>query len=234
MSSARGKNRSSAKKRAEDIDSSDNELNANELHTSEIEEMKSAGPRGRKQRATPASARKSPGRTSSPKKEETKTSAAKSKGSKPVSPEKSPSKASGEFYGFTADDIDGKSISMSKYQGKLLLIVNVASRRGRTKSHYEQLVSLYSEFKNRGLEVLAFPCNQFGSQESKPNDVIKEFAKGYGVTFQMFSKIDVNKANAHPIFDYLKSHSKVKDIRWNFGKFLVGKTGNVIGFYDRE
>merc|ERR1719264_1952547 len=94
MSSARGKNRSSAKKRAEDIDSSDNELNANELHTSEIEEMKSAGPRGRK----------------------------------PVSPVKSPSKASGEFYGFTADDIDGKSISMSKYQGKLLLIVNVASR----------------------------------------------------------------------------------------------------------
>jgi len=127
MSSARGKNRSSAKKRAEDIDSSDNELNANELHTSEIEEMKSAGPRGRKQRATPASARKSPGRQSSPKKEETKASPAKSK-SKPVSPAKSPGKASGEFYGFKADDIDGKSISMSKYQGKLLLIVNVASR----------------------------------------------------------------------------------------------------------
>jgi len=119
---------------------------------------------------------------------------------------------------------------MSKYKGKLLLIVNVASRWGYT-DQYKGLQSLYNRYHKRGFEVLAFPCNQFAAEEPKPNKAIKAFAKrNYGVTFPMFSKIDVNERNAHPLFSYLRAHSSLDGdpIRWNFGKFLVSKSGKVI------
>ena len=122
---------------------------------------------------------------------------------------------------------------MSRCKGKLLLIVNVASRWGYT-DQYKHLESLYNDYKNRNFEILAFPCNQFGAEEPKSNQVIKAFVKkNYNVTFPMFSKIDVNKQKAHPIFLYLRQNSSLqgKQIDWNFRKFLVSKTGDVIETY---
>ena len=134
-------------------------------------------------------------------------------------------------YDFKVKDINGQEVSMSGYSGKVLLICNVASTCGFTPQ-YAGLQKIYDNFKDQGLEILAFPCNQFGNQEKGDEQEIKEFCEAnYGVTFTIFSKIDVNGAKAEPLFVYLKSQIKgfmnTESIKWNFSKFLVNKNGQV-------
>lgn len=138
------------------------------------------------------------------------------------------------FYDFSAKSIQGEEIPMSNYQGKVVLVVNTASKCGFTPQ-FEGLEKLYETHSNDGLEILGFPCNQFGSQEPGTEaDIQKGCMVNYGVTFQMFSKIEVNGNNAHPLYKYLKSEkggllgSKIK---WNFTKFLIDKNGKVIKRY---
>ncbi len=138
------------------------------------------------------------------------------------------------FYGFTAESIDGEEISMEKYKGQVVLIVNTASKCGLTP-HYEGLEKLYKTYKDKGLVVLGFPCNQFSNQEPGTNAEIAEFcAVNYGVSFQMFAKIDVNGENTHPIYKFLKSEKggmMGDDIKWNFTKFLLDREGQVFKRY---
>lgn len=133
-----------------------------------------------------------------------------------------------DIYSFSAVSLQGKEISLEKYRGKVVLIVNTASKCGLTPQ-YEGLEELYSKYREKGFEVLGFPCNQFGGQEPGTE---KEIAEGclinYGVTFQMFSKIDVNGKGAHPLFVFLKKRlSSVFGgrIKWNFTKFLIDRNG---------
>ena len=130
---------------------------------------------------------------------------------------------------------NGKAVSMSKYKDKVMLIVNVASKCGFT-NQYEGLEELHKKYFDRGLSVLGFPCNQFLSQEPGTEEQIKEFCSlTYGVEFEMFSKIDVNGENAHPLYKFLKESSKgvlgTEAIKWNFTKFLVDKNGKVVKRY---
>jgi len=132
------------------------------------------------------------------------------------------------FHQFKATSLQNKEIDMENYKGKVVLVVNTASKCGLTPQ-YEGLEKLYKDYKDRGLVILGFPCNQFGKQE--PGGA-KEIAEGclinYGVTFPMFSKIEVNGDNAHPIYKYLKSELKGtfgSRIKWNFTKFLIDKDG---------
>lgn len=135
------------------------------------------------------------------------------------------------FYDFEAISLQGKNVKMSDYSGKAVLVVNTASKCGLTPQ-YEGLEALYKEYKDQGLEILGFPCNQFGAQEPGSADEIGEFCQvNYGVSFKMFEKIDVNGPNTHPIFKFLKEEKGGilgDDIKWNFTKFLIGKDGNVI------
>jgi len=132
------------------------------------------------------------------------------------------------FYQFTARSLQGKEINMDAYKGKVVLVVNTASKCGLTPQ-YEGLQNLYEKYKDKGLVILGFPCNQFGNQEPGSE---KEISEGclvnYGVTFPMFSKVDVNGDKAHPIFKYLKDRLKGsfgKRIKWNFAKFLIDSNG---------
>ena len=130
--------------------------------------------------------------------------------------------------------IDGRTITLDAFRGKALLVVNVASRCGFTPQ-YEGLEALYRRHKNR-LVVLGFPCNQFGRQEPGDESEIRDFcADQYDVTFPLFAKIDVNGANAHPLYRYLKSRKKGflgrQTIAWNFTKFLISKDGDVLKRY---
>ena len=139
------------------------------------------------------------------------------------------------IYDFNVNNIDGKSISMSEYKGKVLLIVNVASKCGFTPQ-YEGLEKLYESYKNDGFMVLGFPSNQFMSQEPGSNEEIKFFCqKTYEVEFDMFAKIDVNGDNTEPLYKFLKKEQGgflwMDSIKWNFTKFLVDKEGNVIKRY---
>ena len=139
------------------------------------------------------------------------------------------------FYDFKANDINGKEVSMSSYEGKVVLIVNVASGCGFTPQ-YEGLQKLYDEHKEEGLEILAFPCNQFGEQEKGDGEEIKNFCeKNYSITFPIFEKVEVNGNNAHPIFKFIKEQKKgfmgTESIKWNFSKFLLSKNGEVIKRY---
>jgi glutathione peroxidase len=136
---------------------------------------------------------------------------------------------------YSAVTIDGREQTLSEYAGKALLIVNTASKCGFT-SQYAELEALYQQFKDRGFEVLGFPCNQFGSQEPGSEEEIKQFCEvRFGVTFPLFAKIDVNGSDAHPLFVHLKESARgilgSKDIKWNFTKFLVDGTGNVLNRY---
>jgi glutathione peroxidase len=137
--------------------------------------------------------------------------------------------ADGTVYGFSANSIQGKPATLSKYQGKVLLIVNVASRCGFTPQ-YKGLEALYEKYKDKGLVILGFPCNQFAFQEPGNSDGILRFCQAnYGVTFPMFEKIEVNGSGAHPLYQFLKKaepdpEGKL-DIGWNFNKFLVGRDG---------
>ena len=138
-----------------------------------------------------------------------------------------------KIYQFQVRTIDGKDATLHNYENKALLIVNVASECGFT-GQYEGLENLYRRYKDRGLVVLGFPCNQFGQQEPGNEQQIKSFCSSmYGVSFPMFSKIDVNGPNAHPLYEYLKEEKKgilgTEKIKWNFTKFLVDRRGNVVG-----
>lgn len=135
-------------------------------------------------------------------------------------------------YGFNVKTIDGDEVSLSEYRGKVLLIVNVASKCGFTQQ-YEGLQRLYSKYNDKGFEILAFPCNQFGNQEPGDNNEIKEFCTtNYSVTFPLFDKIDVNGDDAHPLYVFLKDKAPgslgTKSIKWNFTKFLIDNNGNVV------
>ncbi|QUH26841.1 glutathione peroxidase [Serpentinicella alkaliphila] len=138
------------------------------------------------------------------------------------------------FYDFSAKSIFGEEISMKEYEGKVVLVVNTASKCGLTPQ-FKDLELLYQELKDKGLEILGFPCNQFAKQESGSNEEIYQFCQiNYGVTFAMFEKIEVNGKNAHPLYKYLKSKAKSlfsKEIKWNFTKFLIDSKGNVINRY---
>ncbi len=133
---------------------------------------------------------------------------------------------------FEAKTIDGEERSLGDYRGKVALLVNVASQCGLTP-HYAGLQELYESFADRGLVVLGFPCNQFGSQEPGTETEIKKFCETkFGVSFPMFAKIDVNGANRHPLYQFLTQQPTAPDgpgdIRWNFAKFLIDREGNVI------
>jgi len=135
------------------------------------------------------------------------------------------------IYDFTAKTIDGNERSLGEYKGKALLIANVASQCGLTP-HYAGLEELYTNFGDRGLVVLGFPCNQFGAQEPGSEAQIKTFCETrYGVTFPMFAKIDVNGPTRHPLYAFLTAQPTQPDgpgdITWNFAKFLIDRSGNV-------
>ncbi|MDH7912916.1 glutathione peroxidase [Winogradskyella sp. SYSU M77433] len=135
------------------------------------------------------------------------------------------------FYDLEAKLLQGESISMKQYQGKTIVVVNTASKCGLTPQ-YEGLEALYTKYKDQGLVILGFPCNQFGKQEPGQADDIKEFCEiNYGVSFPMFAKIDVNGDTTHPIFKFLKSKLGGflgKKIKWNFTKFVIDKNGKPV------
>jgi len=139
------------------------------------------------------------------------------------------------IYDIKAKTIEGNEITLADYKGKVLLIVNTASKCGFTPQ-FEGLEKLYEEFKDQGLEVLGFPCNQFKEQDPGTNDEIKNFCLiNYGVSFQMFEKLDVNGEGRHPLYSFLIENSPKKtgkDIAWNFEKFLVDRDGNVKNRYN--
>jgi glutathione peroxidase len=128
---------------------------------------------------------------------------------------------------FEMKTIDGETVSLSQYDGKVKLFVNVASRCGNTPQ-YEGLQALYEKYKDQGLVILGFPANNFGQQEQGTDAEIKTFCtREYGVTFPMFSKISVKGADQHPLYQYLTTETG-KQIDWNFAKILVGKNGEVV------
>ena len=136
------------------------------------------------------------------------------------------------IYDFSAEKLEGGEQSLSDYQGKVLLIVNTASKCGFTPQ-FEGLEKVYQKYQSQGLVVLGFPCNQFAGQDPGSNNEIGEFCqRNYGVSFPMFAKIDVNGSDAHPIYKFLTKEAKgilgTEAIKWNFTKFLVGRDGNVI------
>lgn len=140
-----------------------------------------------------------------------------------------------QFYQFYANSLQGKPILMSEFEGKVLLVVNTASDCGFTYQ-YEGLEELYQTYKDKGLVILGFPCNQFGQQEKGDNQEIESFCQvNYGVSFPMFEKIDVNGDEAHPIFKFLTESKKglfdSERIKWNFTKFLINQNGEVLKRY---
>jgi len=137
-----------------------------------------------------------------------------------------------ELYNISVKDIELNSVDLSDYKGKTLLIVNVASKCGFTPQ-YKDLQHLYEKYQDQDFEVLGFPCNQFGAQESGTNEEIQAFCDlTFNVSFKMFDKIEVNGANASPLFKYLKHESPgilgTEAVKWNFTKFLVNKDGQVV------
>jgi len=163
------------------------------------------------------------------------------------------------IYDFSANSIGGKSIDFDKYKGKVLIIANTASKCGFTPQ-YEDLQKLYEQYKDAGLEILGFPCNQFEGQEPEANEKVQAFCSmNYGVSFQLFEKTDVRGNDAHPLFKYLIEKAPFKgfdlnhpigkilqsllqekhpefllddSIKWNFTKFLIDKDGNIAGRYE--
>ena len=136
------------------------------------------------------------------------------------------------IFNFSCKDINGEEINLSEYSGKVLLIVNTASKCGFTPQ-YKGLQDLYKKYFNQGFEILGFPCNQFGSQEPGTDQEIVEFCNiNYDVTFPLFSKIEVNGPSAHPLFSFLTSDKPgllgTKAIKWNFTKFLINRNGEPV------
>ncbi|KAL5848208.1 hypothetical protein ACOSQ4_006221 [Xanthoceras sorbifolium] len=139
------------------------------------------------------------------------------------------------IYDFSVKDISGNDVSLSDYRGKVVLIVNVASKCGLTHSNYKELNVLYEKYKNQGFEILAFPCNQFAGQEPGSNEEIQEVVcTMFKAEFPIFDKVEVNGKNAVPLYKFLKSEKGgfLGDaIKWNFTKFLVDKEGKVVERY---
>lgn len=139
-----------------------------------------------------------------------------------------------KFYDFKARKMNGQEVSMEDYKGKVVLVVNTASKCGLTPQ-FEELEALYKEYKDQGLEILGFPCNQFAKQDSETNEEIHSFCQlNYGVSFNMFEKIEVNGKNAHPLYKFLKNEKggvMGNEIKWNFTKFIIDREGNVIKRY---
>lgn len=136
----------------------------------------------------------------------------------------------GSIYEIPLTDIDGQPASLKAYEGKVLLIVNVASRCGHTPQ-YKALQALYQRYQDKGLVILGFPCNQFAEQEPGTNTEIKNFCSStYHVTFPLFDKVKVNGPDRHPLYDFLagKQSPFPGDIKWNFDKFLVGRNGKIL------
>lgn len=135
------------------------------------------------------------------------------------------------IYAFKVEDSKGKTVQLSAYQGKTLLIVNVASKCGYTKQ-YTPLEALYEKYKDKGLVILGFPCNQFGGQEPGTNEEIQEFCSlKFNVQFPVMGKIEVNGKDAHPLYVYLKEQAGGGAISWNFNKFLIDKNGKIVKRY---
>ena len=139
------------------------------------------------------------------------------------------------IYDYNATSIGGEEVSLADFKDKVVLIVNTASKCGFTPQ-FEGLENLHQELQAEGLVVLGFPCNQFGKQDPGSDGQIEEFCQlNYGVSFPMFSKIEVNGAGTHPLYQYLKNEAKglmgSKNIKWNFTKFLVNKEGEVVKRY---
>ncbi|WP_258729387.1 glutathione peroxidase [Bacillus atrophaeus] len=139
------------------------------------------------------------------------------------------------IYDIEVRTITGEETTLQPFAGKVMIIVNTASKCGFTPQ-LKQLQELYDTYQQEGLEILGFPCNQFMNQEPGDETSIQEFCKkNYGVTFPMFAKIDVNGTKAHPLFTYLTEQAKgmlgTKAIKWNFTKFVVDKKGNIVGRY---
>jgi len=139
------------------------------------------------------------------------------------------------LYDFSANTLDGKALALDAFRGKVALVVNTASKCGFTPQ-YEGLQDLHTRFHGQGLEVLCFPCNQFGRQEpGTATDIAGFCQRHYGVSFQMFEKIDVNGGHAHPLFEWLKTEKPgflgSRAIKWNFTKFLVGRDGRPVKRY---
>ena len=136
------------------------------------------------------------------------------------------------IYSFSVKDADLNEVSLKTFQNKVLLIVNVASFCGLTYQ-YKGLENIYKKYANKGLEILGFPCNQFGFQEPGTNEEIKDFCESnYGVTFRIMNKINVNGSNADPFYNFLKEQKpgviETPQIKWNFTKFLINKNGFVV------
>lgn len=136
-------------------------------------------------------------------------------------------------YDFTVKDIKGEDVSLEKYRGHPLIIVNVASDCGYTAKNYKDLNELDEKYReSKGLRILAFPCNQFGGQEPGDSEKICTRIEKRGVKFDVFEKIDVNGKNAHPLYNYLKAKQPgtlINAIKWNFGKFIIDKEGQPVG-----
>lgn len=135
------------------------------------------------------------------------------------------------IYDYEVKAINGENVSLANYKGKIILIVNTASKCGFTKQ-YDGLQKLYEKYSEKDFEILGFPCNQFKQQEPGSDQDINSFCKlNFGVTFPMFSKIDVNGEEAHPLYKYLVEETGGKKIPWNFTKFLIDRDGNIISRY---
>ncbi len=142
----------------------------------------------------------------------------------------------GSIYDIAVKDIDGKDTTLADYKGKVVLIVNVASKCGFTPQ-YKNLEAVYQKYKDQGFVVLGFPCNQFGGQEPGTNEEIKQFCTSkYDVTFPLFDKIEVNGANRHPLYVALAGEASPfpGNIKWNFTKFLIGKDGKILNRFDSK
>ena len=142
------------------------------------------------------------------------------------------------IYNFSVKDIDLNDVSLEKYKNKVLLIVNVASNCGLTYQ-YKSLEDIYKKYKDKGFEILGFPCNQFALQEPGSNEEIKNFCDtSYGVTFNIMNKINVNGSKADPFYNFLKEQkpgfADTPQIKWNFTKFLVNKDGCVVKRYSPQ
>ncbi|KAK9846345.1 hypothetical protein WJX81_001989 [Elliptochloris bilobata] len=143
--------------------------------------------------------------------------------------------AASPLYSMTADGLDGRPVALSGFAGKVLLVTNVASACGYTEQNYQGLQRLHDMFRDRGFEVLAWPCNQFGNQEPGDSQTISEFVKSrYNVTFPVFAKVDVNGPAAHPVFTFLKGvlgPGAADAADWNFNKYLVDRRGFPVKHY---
>jgi glutathione peroxidase len=136
-----------------------------------------------------------------------------------------------KFYELNANSLQGNEVSMEEYKGKVVVVVNTASKCGFTPQ-YEGLEKLYKDYKDKGLVILGFPCNQFGNQEpGSEKDIAEGCLLNYGVSFPMFSKVFVNGENTHPVFNYLKNELKGtlgNNVKWNFTKFVIDRNGKPI------